>query len=312
MATEDGESTRLSLDTGTEVEAVVYAQRDSGARPKCLLLHGNPGSLAHWEQLIPRLSDVADIAAIDLPGFGKSDRPSQGPKALSLERLAEHSLSVKRALDWHEPVFLVGHSHGGGVAQIAAARFPNLVAGLVLIGTLGAPVHASYRLLSLPGASAVVRIVGRLLRVPRLRRLNRAIVRRVMVDLFSPDAVPADKLEHELTLLTSRPQILESMVHVALGRPCTELHRAAPQIRCPTLFVHGSNDAVVPARCARAIHDRITESGGSSAFHTFEGAGHMLMRKQAPELADAVIHFLREQELDLSRQGRRPPLTLLP
>jgi pimeloyl-ACP methyl ester carboxylesterase len=38
----------------------------------------------------------------------------------------------------------VGHSHGGGVAQAAAARYPERVAGLVLIGTLGAPVHGSF------------------------------------------------------------------------------------------------------------------------------------------------------------------------
>ena len=289
MPTLDAETARLTLDTGAEVEAFVRIQRSKVVRPKCLLLHGNPGSLLDWEQLIPRLSDVADIAAIDLPGFGKSDRPSPSPDALSLERLADHAISATRALGWNEPIFIVGHSHGGGVAQVAAARFPMRIAGLVLVGTLGAPAHASYRLLSLPGASTVVRLVGRLLRVRRLRRLNRAILRRVMADIFSPSLVPGDKLERELELLASRPQILVSMVHVALGQPCAKLLRSASGIRCPTLFIHGSNDAVVPANCARAIHERISESGGTSVFHSLQGAGHMLIQEQAPELANMIL-----------------------
>jgi len=292
MTTLYAEAVRLKLTTGTEVEAFARVAHGAGRRPKCLLLHGNPGSLQDFAQLIPRLARAADIAAIDLPGFGKSTRTAPNPEALNLTKLAEHAIAAAHALGWREPIFIVGHSHGGGVAQVAAARFPDRVAGLVLVGTLGACAHASYRLLALPGANAVARALGRSLRASRLSRFNRAILRRVMAQLFAPEPVPEEKLEHELELLASRPEILSSMVHVALGRPCAELLRTAPDIRCPTLFVHGSNDAVVPVKFARTIHERIAESGGVTEFHVLQGAGHMLVHHQAPELVDLIIEHL--------------------
>lgn len=293
MTTLYAEAVRLKLDTGNQVEAFLRIAPGEGTRPKCLLLHGNPGSLHDFAPLIPRLGRAADIAAIDLPGFGRSARSASNPEALNLDRLAEHAISAANALGWREQIFLLGHSHGGGVAQVAAARFPDRIAGLVLLGTLGATAHASYRLLSLPGASAVARVIGRLLRASALRRVNRVILRNVLSEIFSPEPVPEEWLEHELELLTSRPEILSSMVHCAVGRPCAALLRAAPEIRCPALFIHGSNDAVVPVKFARAIHERMAESGGLTHFYVLQGAGHMLLHHQAAELADIITEHLQ-------------------
>src|SRR5262249_17516680 len=157
MSTMDESTQRLKLRTGIEVQAFVSTS-EGRARPKFLLLHGNPGSIADWKQLVPRLSSVADIAAIDMPGFGQSSRGDAAAEALGLEKMAAHAVAVADALSWREPFYLVGHSHGGGVAQVAAAKYPERIAGLVLIGTLGAPAHLSYRLLALPGAEVTARV----------------------------------------------------------------------------------------------------------------------------------------------------------
>jgi len=280
---------RLRLETGNEVEALVRIADGGRNRPKCLLLHGNPGSLADWARVVSRLSGSTDVAAIDLPGFGKSLRTDHTPESLGLDRLAAHAVGAADALGWREPILLVGHSHGGGVAQVVAARYPERVAGLVLIGTLGAPAHRSYRLLSLPGAAGAARLVGRMLASERCRPLTRAILARVMADIFSPERVPAARLERELAVLSSRPETLVSMVHVTLGRPCAKLWASAPSIRCPTLFLHGEADALVPARCATSIHERIVDAGGRSHFQLVPGAGHMLIDYQAAEVADTIL-----------------------
>jgi len=281
---------RLTLASGCEVEAFVHIGEVD--RPKCLLLHGNPGCLQDWEHMVPRLSAVADIAAIDLPGFGKAARVDSSAESLSLDRLAQHALSVADALGWRQPFFIVGHSHGGGVAQAVAAQYPDRVAGLMLIATLGARAHASYRLLSLPGAAPLARIVGRMFRSARLRTVKRAVLRRVMSDIFSPERVPSERLDRELAALNSRPEILLSMVHVTLGRPCARLFDFAPDIRCPTLFFHGREDALVPARLARSLHERILNAGGRSHFHLVHRAGHMLVDFQAPKIVEVISHHL--------------------
>jgi pimeloyl-ACP methyl ester carboxylesterase len=290
------DTVRLKLEAGNEVEAFVLTRSDGSKRPKCLLLHGNPGSLLDWEQIVPRLAEAADVAVVDLPGFGKSPRGGPGAAFLSLDRHADCAISVATALDWRKPFFLVGHSHGAGVAQVVAARYPERVAGLALVSSLGAPAHGSYRLLSLPGAAVFARVAGRMFRSRLLRGLNRIILEAAMTDIFWPEPVPAETLERELALFASRPEILLSMVQVALGRPCAKLWQSAPQIRCPTLFLHGSKDALVPARCARAIHDRILTAGGRAQFQLVPGAGHMPLQFQAIELVERIVEQLLTTE----------------
>jgi pyruvate dehydrogenase E2 component (dihydrolipoamide acetyltransferase) len=279
------------LSTGTEVRALVQGSGDD-AKPKCLLLHGNPGSLLDWQRVVAELSQVAAVAAIDLPGFGQSPRPGVGAECLSLDRLAEHALASAEALGWREPFFIVGHSHGGGVAQVAAVRHPAKIAGLVLVATLGAPAHRTYRLLALPGAAAVMRFAGRMFRNRALRPLSRQVMRGALRDIFSPERASPAKVDEQLQFFAERPEVLSSMAHVALGRPCAQLAAGAHDIRCPVLFLHGQDDALVPPRFARAIHDRITEAGGRSQFQLLAGSGHMLIDFQAGQVARGITGFL--------------------
>jgi len=223
-----------------------------------------------------RLATFTDLVAVDLPGFGSSPMPGPKPESLSLDRLADDAVAVADALAWNGPVFLCGHSHGGGVAQTAAVRHPRRIAGIVL------------RMLALPGASAAVRAAGRLFASRSLRALNRHILKGFMTDIFSPEPVPASKVERELEVLCHRPEILQSMVHVALGRPCDQLLESAADIGCPALFLHGRDDALVPVACARAIHERIVAAGGESELRVIPDAGHMLLDYQAARVADAI------------------------
>jgi pimeloyl-ACP methyl ester carboxylesterase len=239
-----------------------------------------------------QLSSVADVAAIDLPGFGQSPRSSLDPDCLTLARLADHAVAVADALAWREPFFIVGHSHGGGVAQAAAVRHPQRVAGLVLVATLGGAVHLSYRLLALPGAAVVAGVAGRLFGTRALRPLSRWVMRGVLKDIFSPEKASAAKADHELALFAARPEVLLSMVHVAQGRPCAQLLAAAADIRCPVLFLHGEADALVPARCARVVHDRIAQAGGRTEFRSLPASGHMLLHFQAAEVSASIARFV--------------------
>ena len=247
------ESRLLHLATGDQVPVVVREQSSPLTRPKCLLLHGNPGSLQVWARLMPLLEEVADVAALDLPGFGRSVRRDTTSEGVSLTALAQAALATLDALGWNEPCFVIGHSHGAAVAQTLAATHQQRVAGIVLLASLGAPAHLGYRLLALPGASSVARFSGWLL----------------------------------------RSQDLRSMVQVVQGRPSEAILETAPRIQCPALFLHGQRDALVPVEFARTIHARIAGAGGNSRFEILPGAGHSLVRYQAAQIAERVRAFLR-------------------
>ncbi len=290
------DSIRMSLATGSEVQAFVKTE-PTKKRKKCLLLHGNPGTMLDWTRLIPLLSSVADIAAFDMPGFGRSPRGNSNPASVNLDRLADCAMAVADVLSWTEPFFIFGQSHGGGVAQVAAARYPERIAGIVPISTLTARKHGSYQFLSLPFAEASLRLAGFVVRSSVLRPLGKSITHRVMKAIWSPEPVPVERLQRELALFSSRPEVLVSMVHLAQGRPCHYLARCATRIRCPILFIHGELDALVPVEYVKAIYELIVNGGGQAELRIVPGAGHMVADYQTTEVANCITQFLSRCEL---------------
>ncbi|HEX4473848.1 MAG TPA: alpha/beta hydrolase [Polyangiaceae bacterium] len=282
-------STVLTLRTGSQVQAFRTPVGANGARPKCLLLHGNPGSILNWERLVPKLAAFADVVAIDSPGFGRSMRRDSSAAGLHIERFADEAIAVADACSWSEPFFIVGHSHGGGVAQVAAAKYPHRVAGIVPIASLGAPAHGGYRLLMRPGVETVLRVLGAVFRSPLFRPFRRSLLRASLRDVFSPAQVPEDRLDREVAALVSRPEIMMSMVHAASGAPCDLLDAGAASIRCPVTWVHGDHDALVPEKYPRRVHERILAARGSSEFVLLRDAGHMLLDSHADELCQRIL-----------------------
>ena len=173
-----------------------------------------------------------------------------------------------------------------------AARHPDRVAGIVLLATLGYPVHGAYRQLALPGAATLMRGVGWLLQWPALRPLLGWLFQGAFKDAYSPEPLPRTRFIRDVEHFSTRPEVLVSMVHVARGNPCDQLFALAPRIRCPVLVLHGQDDRLVPVAAAESVHEHITGSGGASELEIFEGAGHMLIDFQAAEVVAKVSQFL--------------------
>src|SRR5215216_3825371 len=135
---------------------VVY--RIAGSGPPVVLVHGMVNSSRHWEAVAKRLADRYTVIAPDLVGHGDSATPrgdySLGAHASVIRDLLS-ALGVERAT-------VVGHSFGGGVAMVFFWQFPHRVErlGLVSSGGLGPEVSPLLRSIALPGASALISLVG--------------------------------------------------------------------------------------------------------------------------------------------------------
>lgn len=113
---------------------------------RILLLHGLPTSSYLWRNVMPALARRFDTVALDLLGFGDSEKP-----AGESYRLAAHAERVREFLDeLHWPdCTVVGHDVGGGVAAMLAGRHGDIVQRLVLVDTIcydNFPVPAVARL----------------------------------------------------------------------------------------------------------------------------------------------------------------------
>jgi proline iminopeptidase len=104
-------------------------------RPTVVLLHGGPGSFDHsyFKPDFARLSKAAQVVYLDLPGHGRSDWGD--PASWSFEACADDVRAFCDAVGIEEPVVL-GHSLGGFVAMVYAARHPAHPSALVLQSTL--------------------------------------------------------------------------------------------------------------------------------------------------------------------------------
>lgn len=121
----------------SEHEAQIRYQESGGgasdAKPPVLFLHGYGAMIEHWKDNIPRFAETRKVYAMDLIGFGKSQKPNV---RYSLELFAaqiEAFLHLKRL----EEIILIGHSMGGASSLYYAHLQPRKVRALILANPSG-------------------------------------------------------------------------------------------------------------------------------------------------------------------------------
>lgn len=252
---------RVPSSDGVEIAVRVF----EGQGPSVVLVHGWMMSGHVWDPLIERLqARGVRVVVPDLAGCGESDR-AQG--SYSLDRFAKDVSAVIRACADDRPL-LVGHSMGGQVAQLVAARDGDELGGLALINTV--PLAG----LPLPDDAA-----GLFRSASGNRDVQGTILDLACVAL-SPD--------ERTRLLDVAATVDDRCVAEALeawmgGGSVIELAR----IRMPTLVV-ATDDGFLPAAfLQQAVADRIARA----SLVYLPGAGHYPAAERPAETAALVLAF---------------------
>ncbi len=133
-----GEYTRLAWLAGVEARTVEIgdhrvAYYDGGEGTPVVLVHGFAGNKEYWLELAREL-DGHRLVIPDLQGWGRSTRRDDADYRVDAQ--VERFVAFLDALDL-ERVHLVGHSMGGHIAGLVAARHPERVTTLTLVETAG-------------------------------------------------------------------------------------------------------------------------------------------------------------------------------
>ena len=98
--------------------------------PTLVMIHGAGINSELWSNQLDLLGDDINVIALDLSGHGQSDKES-------LDNIAGHADWLHEVLEnWFEqPIYLVGHSMGGAIAQEMAIAHAHLLKGLILVAT---------------------------------------------------------------------------------------------------------------------------------------------------------------------------------
>jgi len=268
----------------------------TGPRPhELVLLHGQPGSPADWQQVTARLPARLHAVAPDRPGYGSSPLPAGGFAANAHAVLDDlDSRGINRAV-------LVGHSYGGGVALSAASMAPSRVEAVILLASVGPGcVNGWDRLLAAPGAGQLCALVAWRL-TPWIARARLAWLGRRRGAALGPD-------EHVNWQVWGhagsghgalwRTFLAEQR---ALLRELGELERAIGSVQAPVLLLADPRDTLVPIDTAR----RLAHALPDARLQLVHGAGHHLPRRAPDDVADAIAAFLAATEEPARRSHRR-------
>ena len=253
--------------------------------PTLLLIHGGGADQAtlSWPGTL-RAFPERRVVAPDLPGYGRTAR-FRG--RYTIENLARWVRSFAEAVDL-APGAVAGVSMGGAAAIQLALDAPERVRALIPVAAFGlggpAPLRRTLWLASrMPLTPVLYGAVG--FTDPGARRA----MRNVYADpaRVSPEMLAAVRAAARTQLRTGSFLAFMRAETTWQGFR-TDLSKRLPEIACPTLFVHGAADALVPARAS----ERAAALVPGARLALIEGAGHLPMREAPGPFHVALREFL--------------------
>ena len=246
--------------------------------PRVLLLHAIGFDHRTWNLILPHLEEKYRVAVLDLPGHGRSDKPSAvdyGPWSLGTR-----VVQLLDELGWNDAA-LVGNSLGGGVSLAVALQAPERVRALGLLNSVafrwGLPPLG--RLAAVPFIPAIAQYVP----VFGLRFGLETCRHRW-------GSVTADQCSASRDYLRTpegRGAFFRALRHL-YGLDLERMAQHYPEIRCPTLVLHGEKDVLIRLNHA----ERLAKTLPNGEFVRIPRCGHFPQEESPSAVALELRRFL--------------------
>lgn len=246
-----------------------YVEQGNAKGVPVILLHGITDSWHSYESVLPYLPANIHAFAISQRGHGDSERPADGflPKDFADDVAAFiKEKKIGRAI-------IVGHSMGGFVAQQFAVLHPQLMKGLVIIGS-----DPSF--IDNPGMPEFHQMV---------MGLSGSMDRKFMEEFQgSTLAKPIDPVYYN-TLVDEGMKVPVRVFQAALtGMVGADLSKDIRKIKVPTIIFWGDKDGV----CMRKDQDEFLMNIKGSKLLVYKETGHALHWEQPERFAKDLVEFV--------------------
>jgi len=280
------------LDYGFDVDhalddpRVAYIDEGRGAET-LLLVHGLASNAGFWRYNIQALAERYRVIAVDLPGYGRSEKSADYPYTLSFYARTLRDLAAELGV---EDLTVVGQSMGGQIAMVMALEYPDVVDRLVLVDPAGIESFE-------PGEAEWLRGVYS---IEGIRKTPEDAIRRnLALNFYEWD----DRLEWmvderaRLALTDEFDQFAHAVIRsvgAMLDEPTTPYLERITQ---PTLVVYGQYDGLIPnpylhpGRAADVFAEADARIPNSTLVE-IEDAGHLLMIERPQAFNRVVLDWL--------------------
>jgi pimeloyl-ACP methyl ester carboxylesterase len=256
-------------------------------RPPLLLVHGFGASTDHWRKNVAGLSKEFEVWAIDLLGFGRSQKPNwQYSGHLWRDQLHDFITEVVG-----QPAVLVGNSLGGYASLCVAAQRPNAATGLVLINSAGPFTDVQGTINPDPIRAVMGKVVQKLFSQDWASYLlfqyvrQKSVIRKTLEQVYLDKSAITDELVEDIyrpSCDPGAPQVFASVFRTPQGEKVDVLLH---QLDRPLLMLWGEADPWINARERgekfRRYHPHLTEH--------YLSAGHC-PHDEVPDQVNRLLH----------------------
>ncbi len=238
----------------------VFIERE-GHGEKVVCIHGARWNGGMWQGQKDYLKRSVEVLLVDLPGHGRS--PGDGCNSVE-----EYRDAIYGALDRLKtgPCFVAGHSMGGAITMSLTLAYPDVVKGVILVGT-----------------GAKLRVLPEILQ--NIKKERDKTVWRIIDLSFSPKA-PAELKQKDFGETMKCPAEIIYKYFNACDH--FNIMDAAKSIKVPALILCGRDDALTPPKYSEYLHAQLQ---GSNLL-LVEGAGHMVMWEKPEQVNEAIEQFV--------------------
>ena len=244
---------------------VRYLDRNKNGTP-LLLLHGLGGSLESWTNNISFLSTKFRVIALDLPGFGMSDKPKIDYSINFYVGFLEKF--IKRIKLSH--FFIIGSSLGGHIAVEFTLRNRKIVDKLILISPAG----------SLPKTFKGTKELKKYIRIVDAKSSNDVSEILASIDNSMVNRSYADAIYKRLSLPGAKEAFISALKGSAMS---PRYNNKLEKIETDMLLIWGKEDRMIPLRFIRPFLEH-----GKSRIIILEKCGHR-PHVEHPKLFNKVV-----------------------
>jgi pimeloyl-ACP methyl ester carboxylesterase len=278
------------LDDPAQVE-------ESKQKPALILLHGYAASVEHWRHTFAGLKGRYRMYALDMLGFGLSDKPNGNQVRYSA------GLWAKQVYDFlkfkkEEKVVLVGHSMGGMTSIKFSLEHPEMVAGLILIDSSGLPDQGQAEMQgqNREGSSQWGELLYSAIQAPLLGEAMAALLtsntwvarRSLEQSYYDKSKITPQLVEQFLAPLRS-PGARDSYLAVTRNFADYQLPLKPGDIKAPTVLIWGEFDRTMPPPVMLPRWQKLLPQAG---VYVVAKAGHCPQDERPDLVNPQIIQFV--------------------